>query len=37
MSNFDLMLSIARWGGVVLLVLGVIFYFIGKKVDPADK
>ncbi len=37
MSNFDLMLSIARWGGVVLLVLGVIFYFVGKKADPADK
>lgn len=34
MSNFDLMISIARWGGVVMLVLGVILKLVGNKVDP---
>lgn len=37
MGNFWLMIDIARWGGVVMLVLGVIFFFIGKKYDPVPK
>lgn len=37
MSNFWLMINIARWLGVIMLALGVIFLFIGKKIDPPVK
>jgi len=36
-GNFWLMIDIARWGGVVMLVLGVIFCLLGKKIDPVPK
>lgn len=35
LSNFDLMISIARWGGAVMLVIGVLLKLIGNKTDPA--
>ncbi|MCQ4637312.1 APC family permease [Anaerovorax odorimutans] len=37
MSNFWGMINIARWGGVAMLVLGAIFFLVGKKVDPVPK
>ena len=37
MSNFWLMIEIARWAGIIMLALGVIFLIIGKKVDPIPK
>ena len=37
MSNFWLMIEIARWAGIIMLALGVIFLIIGKKFDPIPK
>ena len=37
MSNFWGMISIARWLGIIMLALGVIFVLVGKKVDPKPK
>ena len=37
MSNFWLMIEIARWAGIIILALGVIFLIIGKKFDPIPK
>lgn len=37
MSNFWLMIKIARWSGVIMLALGVFFKLYGKKVDPIPK
>lgn len=37
MSNFWLMIKIARWGGIIMLALGVIFSVVGRKVDPIPK
>ena len=34
MSNFWLMIKIARWSGVIMLVLGIFFKLYGKKADP---
>lgn len=34
MSNFWGMINIARWGGVVMLVLGAVLFLAGKKCDP---
>lgn len=36
MSNFWLMIKIARIGGIVMMILGVIFKLIGIKFDPAE-
>lgn len=36
MSNFWLMINIARIGGVAATVLGALLLFAGKKKDPAD-
>lgn len=37
MSNFWLMIKIARWGGIIMLALGVIFSVVGRKCDPIPK
>lgn len=37
MSDFWGMISIARWLGIIMLALGVIFVLVGKKVDPKPK
>ena len=37
MSDFWQMIQIARWGGVVMLILGVSLFAAGKKWDPAHK
>ncbi len=37
MSNFWAMISVARWGGVIMLVIGAVLFLIGKKVDPISK
>ena len=37
MSNFWLMIEIARWAGIIMLALGVIFLILGKKFDPIPK
>lgn len=37
MSDFWGMISIARWGGVVMLVLGAVLFLVGKKCDPVPK
>lgn len=37
MSNFWLMIEIARWAGIIMLALRVIFLIIGKKFDPIPK
>lgn len=37
MSDFWGMISIARWSGVIMLVLGAVLTFIGKKWDPVPK
>lgn len=36
LSNFWAMIKIARWAGVIMLILGVILYFCGKKWDHAE-
>ena len=36
MSNFWLMINIARIGGAAATVLGALLLFAGKKKDPAD-
>lgn len=36
MSNFLMMISIARIGGAVAAILGVLMMFIGKKKDPVN-
>lgn len=35
MSDFDLMISITRWGGVVMILIGVLLKLLGSKIDPA--
>ncbi len=35
MSDFWLMIKTARYGGLGMLVIGIIMYFAGKKYDPA--
>ena len=37
MSNFWLMIKIARWSGIIMLALGIFFKLYGKKVDPIPK
>ena len=37
MSNFWLMIKIARWLGIIMLALGVIFRILGMKIDPPIK
>ena len=37
MSNFWLMIDIARWSGGIMLVLGIVFLIVGKKCDPIPK
>lgn len=37
MSNFWLMIDVARWSGVGMLVLAVILLIVGKKCDPIPK
>lgn len=37
MSNYWLMIDIARYGSIVVLALGVIFLILGKKFDPIPK
>ena len=37
MSDFWGMISIARWLGIIMLALVVIFVLVGKKVDPKPK
>ena len=37
MSNFWGMITIARWLGIIMLALGVIFLILGKKMDPPVK
>lgn len=34
MSDFWGMIRIARWGGIIMAVVGVVMYFIGRKTDP---
>lgn len=34
MSNFWLMIKVARYGGIIMFLFGIVLYFIGKKVDP---
>jgi amino acid transporter len=36
LSNFWLMINIARWAGVAMLLLGAIFRFWAKKVEPSE-
>lgn len=37
MSNFWLMIKIARWGGFIMLALGAFLKIFGKKFDPIPK
>ena len=37
MSDFWAMIKIARWSGIIMLALGVILYFLGKKIDPVEE
>lgn len=36
-SNFWLMIAVARWSGIVMLVLGIVLRFVGKKMDPVER
>lgn len=36
MSNFQAMIDIARWIGIIGTASGIVLYFIGRKVDPAE-
>ena len=35
-SNFWLMISVARWGGIIASVLGAVLLAVGKKKDPVN-
>lgn len=37
MSNFWLMIEVARWAGIAMLAIGVILLIVGKKFDPIPK
>jgi amino acid transporter len=33
-SNFSLMITTARWIGIIMLILAVVFKLVGKRIDP---